>query len=44
MKFNLTVNGMESLSIPPDGKRLAFNSWEVGSDVWVMENFLPKAK
>jgi Tol biopolymer transport system component len=44
VKFNLTVNGMESLSIPPDGKRLAFNSWEVGSEVWVMENFLPKEK
>jgi Tol biopolymer transport system component len=44
IKFNLTVNGMESLSIPPDGKRLAFNSWEVGSDVWIMENFLPKKK
>jgi Tol biopolymer transport system component len=44
IKFNLTVNGMESLSIPPDGKRVAFNSWEVGSEVWVMENFLPKGK
>jgi Tol biopolymer transport system component len=43
VKYNLTVNGMESLSIPPDGKRLAFNSWEVSTEVWAMENFLPKS-
>jgi Tol biopolymer transport system component len=42
VKYELTVNGMENLGIPPDGKRLAFNSWEVRSEVWVMENFLPE--
>ncbi|MGB7294036.1 MAG: tetratricopeptide repeat protein [Candidatus Aminicenantales bacterium] len=44
VKYNLTVKGMESLSISLDGKKLAFNSWEVSTEVWVMENFLPKAK
>ncbi len=47
VKYELTVkgvNGMESLGIHPDGKRLAFNSWEIISEAWVMENFLPKGR
>jgi Tol biopolymer transport system component len=44
VKYELTANGMGSLGIHPDGKRLVFNSWELNPEVWVMENFLPVEK
>ena len=43
-KFDLTVDGLENLRFHPDGKKLAFNSWRMEAEVWVMENFLPVDK
>jgi Tol biopolymer transport system component len=44
VRFDLAADGMENLDIHPDGRRITFNSWRMGADVWVMENFLPKRK
>jgi Tol biopolymer transport system component len=44
VRFDLAAEGMENLDIHPDGRRITFNSWKVGKDVWVMENFLPEQK
>jgi Tol biopolymer transport system component len=41
-KFDLTIAGLENLSFHPSGGQLAFNSWSIEAEVWVMENFLPK--
>jgi len=35
---------MENLDIHRDGRRITFNSWQVWSEVWVTENFLPAIK
>jgi len=43
-KFGLTANGLGKLSFHPDGSKLAFNSWRVESEAWVMENFLSPKK
>jgi Tol biopolymer transport system component len=43
-KFALTMDGLGRLSFRPDGKKLAFNSWSMEAEVWVMENFLPGDK
>ena len=43
-KFDLTMDGLGKLSFHPDGSKLAFNSWRIEADVWVMENFLPADK
>jgi len=40
-KFDLTMDGLGKLSFHPDGSKLAFNSWRIESEAWVMENFLP---
>ena len=42
IKFPLEVDGMQDLSFHPDGRQLAFNSGQHSSEIWVMENFLPK--
>jgi Tol biopolymer transport system component len=40
---DLTVDGMlTSLRIHPDGQRMVYATYRVDSEVWVMENFLPK--
>ena len=44
VKYDLTIDGLNTLSFHPGGKKLAFQSWRVVSEVWVMENFLPAAK
>lgn len=43
-KFDVTATGLTKLSFRPDGRELAFMSWTITSEVWVMENFLPQAK
>lgn len=43
-KFDLTMDAFGKLSFHPDGKKLAFNSWRLESEAWVMENFLPAEK
>ena len=35
------MKDVQSLSIHPDGRRLAYTAWEPATEVWVMENFLP---
>jgi len=40
-KSDVTATGLTKLSFRPDGRELAFMSWTVTSEVWVMENFLP---
>ncbi|MGD9347953.1 MAG: tetratricopeptide repeat protein [Candidatus Aminicenantes bacterium] len=42
VKFPLVAEGMENLRIHPDGTKIAFNTFEVKKEVWVMKNFLPK--
>jgi hypothetical protein len=34
--------GMENLRIHPDGKKIAFNTFKIKKEVWLMKNFLPK--
>jgi Tol biopolymer transport system component len=41
IKFPFVAKGMENLRIHPDGQRIAFNTFGVKSEIWVMENFLP---
>jgi len=47
-KLGLVMRRFRSLSIHPDGQRIAFASHTLGvepaPEVWVMENFLPKEK
>jgi len=43
-KFDLTMDAFGKLSFHPDGKKLAFTSWRIESEAWVMENFLPADK
>ena len=46
-KIDLTMAGFRHLSVHPDGQHLAFSSIGTNpqqSQVWVMENFLPKEK
>jgi Tol biopolymer transport system component len=43
-RIDLSARGMENVDIHPDGRRIAFNSWEVRREFWVMENWVPKRK
>ena len=38
----LTMEGVRQISVRPDGQRLAFTAGREGSEVWVMEDILPK--
>jgi Tol biopolymer transport system component len=42
-KLELTAENMRDLSVHPDGRHVAFTAGQRRSEVWVMENFLPKA-
>jgi len=44
IKYPLEADGMEELSLHPDGQQIAFKSGYYGSEIWVMENFLPEEK
>ncbi len=39
-----TTDMTSSISIHPDGNRIAFGSGQSKAEIWVMENFLPEAK
>jgi len=41
--MELIVDGLSSLRLHPDGRRIATSTRNVITEVWVMENFLPKA-
>jgi len=41
-KLELVAENMRDLSVHPDGKHLAFTAGQEKSEVWVMENLLPK--
>lgn len=41
-KLDLKADNMHDLSVHPDGKHIAFTASKTKSEVWVMENFLPK--
>jgi Tol biopolymer transport system component len=44
-RLNLTVDGLlRRLRVHPDGQRIVYYARLLGSDVWVMENFLPGTK
>jgi Tol biopolymer transport system component len=44
-RLGLTVDGLlRHLSIHPDGQRIVYYAWRGSSEIWVMENFLPKEK
>jgi len=42
--LDLEMQRLRSLSIHPDGQRIAFSSAEITSSIWTMENFLLKDK
>lgn len=39
-----TTDRLRSISIHPDGSRIAFSSGRYEAEIWVMENFLPEEK
>jgi len=41
-KLAIPVKGLRQLSVHPDGKRVAMWAQEPGSEIWVLENFLPR--
>jgi Tol biopolymer transport system component len=41
-KLELTAENMHDLSVHPDGRHIAFTAGKPKSEIWVMENFLPK--
>jgi Tol biopolymer transport system component len=41
-KLDLTAEGLREVSIHPDGRHIAFTAVQERSEIWVMENFLPK--
>jgi Tol biopolymer transport system component len=41
-KLELTAENMRDLSVHPDGRHIAFTAGKPKSEIWVMENFLPK--
>jgi Tol biopolymer transport system component len=43
-KLDLSAPNMRELSVHPDGRRIAFTAGGDRSEVWVMENFLLRAK
>jgi Tol biopolymer transport system component len=43
-KLDLAMENMHDLSIHPDGRHIAFTSSQTRSELWVMDNFLPKEK
>ena len=44
-RLSLTVDGLlRRLRVHPDGQRIVYYARLLGSDVWVMENFLPGTK
>ena len=43
-RLELTMEGLTSLRLHPDGRQIAFSAGEHKAEVWVMENFLPTAQ
>lgn len=41
-KLAIPVKGLRELLVHPDGKRVAMWAQEPGSEIWVLENFLPR--
>ena len=41
-KLAIPVKGLRQLCVHPDGKRVAMWVQEPGSEIWVLENFLPR--
>jgi len=41
-KLTIPVKGLQRLRLHPDGKRVAMWVQEPGSEIWVLENFLPR--
>ncbi len=42
-KIGLTMGNIAVMSMSPDGKQIAFDVKSYSAELWVMENFLPKA-
>jgi Tol biopolymer transport system component len=41
-KLDIPVKGLRELRVHPDGKRVAMWVQEPGSEIWVLENYLPR--
>ena len=41
-KLAIPVKGLREIRVHPDGKRVAMWVQEPGSEIWVLENFLPR--
>jgi hypothetical protein len=43
-KLDLAVDSLADLRMHPDGRHIAFVAGRHKGELWVMENFLPRAK
>ncbi len=43
-KIGISMEGIDDLTIHPDGQRIAFGAGKKGREIWVMENIIPKEK
>ena len=43
-EIGITLDEIQHLRIHPDGQHIAFTAGTRGSEVWVMENFLPEER
>ncbi|NOR14577.1 MAG: tetratricopeptide repeat protein [Candidatus Aminicenantes bacterium] len=43
-KIGISMEGINDLTIHPDGQRIAFSAGKKGREIWVMENIIPKEK
>ena len=43
-KLSIPIQGLRELRVHPDGKQVAILVQQPGSEIWVLENFLPAAK
>jgi Tol biopolymer transport system component len=41
-KIDINVDGMWQFRLHPDGRRIAFETWENNEEVWAIENLLPR--
>ena len=43
-KLGLRVDGLRELRVHPDGQRIAFSTFRLWREVWIMQHFLPAAQ
>jgi len=43
-RLDVTIDKLWRLRLHPDGRRIAFETYGIKSELWVLENFLPSLK